>query len=81
MTTPKRILPIPDDIIRDLANVSIRRAHRLGLKHGILPATTTEFLFRKIWRGKRVTAKELTQFHELRQLVLESKCEHNSAEA
>ena len=51
--------PIPQDTIDILSAYPIRWVHRQMLKRNLLPATYTEFLFRKVWRMKRGTPAEV----------------------
>lgn len=69
MRYSQRTQPIPPTTVAALSALPIRRLHRLARKHGLLPETYTEFLFRKVWRGKMATPPELAMFEQLRALV------------
>ena len=58
-------VPIPPETYDALALYSIRWVHRQLLKRDLLPQEYTEFLFRKIWRMKRGTPKEITALRSL----------------
>lgn len=58
-------VPIPAEVYDALAPYSIRWVHRQLLKRALLPAEYTEFLFRKIWRMKRGSPKEIIALRSL----------------